>query len=239
MHRMRTTVTVIAGLAATIVAASAHQTPERVVPVHQEPRHRMVFEAGPTRILHLQIHPGDTSLWHSHDEPILYVSFGATTKTRTQNLGAEWTAPVNVFPAAPPSRVLSATAYAKQPLTHRIENVGETLFELVAVTNSTRGDETRTSREAGFTAAAELTNGWFRAYRFSLAPRESADHTHTAPTVVVQTSSGAGIGTGRRVFGFNGQTSWSYFDAGEPHTLRNTGTTALELVEVEVRQPRP
>lgn len=238
MPRVRTTVTVIIGIAAAVAAASA-QAPDRVVPVHQEPRHRMVFEAGPTRILHLQIHPGDTSLWHSHDEPILYVSFGATTRTRTQNLGAEWSAPVNVFPTAPPSRVLSATAYAKQALTHRIENVGDALFELVAVTNSTRGDETQTSQDAGFGTAAELSNGWFRAYRLSLAAGQVTEHSHRAPTVVVQTSTGTGMASGRRVFGFNGQTSWCYFDAAEPHTLRNTGTTPLELVEVEVRQPRP
>jgi hypothetical protein len=62
-------------------------------------------------------------------------------------------------------------------------------------------------------------------------------HTHATPAVVVQTSAGSGTGSGRRFFGFNGLTSWSYFDANEPHELRNTGAAPREFMEIEVRQP--
>ena len=225
-------------LLAVVAALAWAQDTERTVPVHQEPRHRMVLEDGSTRILHVQIHPGDTSLWHTHAEPILYVSFGATTEIRTQGQGAAWSAPVNVFPTAPPSRVLSNTTYAKQPLTHRIQNVGKNLFELIVVLNTTAGDEARAPRDAGFEGEPELTNGWFRTYRLSVPPDQSARHVHKAPVVVVQTSTGAATGIGRRVFGFNGPTSWGYFDADEAHELRNRADTAVEFVEVELRQPR-
>ncbi|MGK2961823.1 MAG: hypothetical protein ACSLFK_06695 [Gemmatimonadaceae bacterium] len=43
------------------------------IPVHAEPRHRMVWEAGSIRVLDVQVPPGDTSLYHIHDAPILYI----------------------------------------------------------------------------------------------------------------------------------------------------------------------
>lgn len=222
---------------ALVTAIASGQDSERVVPVHQEPRHRMVFESGGTRILHLQIHPGDASLWHTHKEPILYVNFGDTTETRTQNEGAPWSKPVNVFPAAPPSRLLSSTTYYKQQLTHRIENVGKNLFELIAVLNLTAGDGEGTPASLGFSDTPELTNNWFRAYRFSVPAGQSVRHTHAHPVVVIQTSAGVGSATGNRLFGLNGPSSWSYFAAKESHELRNLGSTSVELVEVEVREP--
>ena len=222
---------------ALVAAASSGQSVERVVAVHQEPRHRMVFESGATRILHLQVHPGDTSLWHTHKEPLMYVSFGATTETRTQTEGASWSKPVNVFPTAPPSRLLSSTAYFKQPLTHRIENVGTQLFELMAVLNLTAGDSKHTPGQKSFTDTPEVTNDWFRAYRLSVAPGESKRHTHTASVVVIQASAGAGTAAGQRVFGLNGPPSWGYFAANDAHELRNLGSTELELVEIEIREP--
>jgi hypothetical protein len=225
-------------LLAVVTAPGLAQDPERTVPVHQEPRHRMVFEAGSTRILHAQVHPGDMSLWHTHAEPMLYISFGAATEIRTQDRGASWSAPVKIFPTAPPSRVLSNTTYAEQPLTHRIQNVGKNVLELILVLNSSAGDKARTPRDAGFEGEPELTNRWYRVYRFTVAPDQSARHTHETPVVVVQTSAGAATGIGNRVFGFNRPTSWGYFDADEAHELRNRADTPIAFVEVEVRQPQ-
>ena len=55
---------------------------EKVVPVHEEPRHRLVFEAPATRILDVQIPAGDTTLFHTHSDPILYVSM---SQSQTQH----------------------------------------------------------------------------------------------------------------------------------------------------------
>ena len=78
---------VLVMLVALLAYASDHsgaQDAERVIPVFEEPRHRLVFQAEATRILHLQVYPGDTSLFHTHAEPILYVAF-KTAETSTQN----------------------------------------------------------------------------------------------------------------------------------------------------------
>lgn len=63
------------------------QTP--VMPVHQEPHHRQLFQSGPMRIIDLQIPPGDVSWFHSHEWPVFYLTV-ADSQTRTQILGLEW-----------------------------------------------------------------------------------------------------------------------------------------------------
>lgn len=59
-----------------------------IVPVHDEPHHRQLFQYGPTRILELQIPPGDISWYHSHDWPVLYLTL-SQSRSRTVVLGAE------------------------------------------------------------------------------------------------------------------------------------------------------
>jgi len=223
---------------AALAAGAPAQDAERTVPVHQEPRHRMVFESGPTRILRVLVLPGDRTLWHVHATPILYVPVGPATEVRIQNRGAEWRGPLQPFPPAPPSRVSSDVSYAETPLTHRIENVGSETLQLIAVLNSSKGETERTPKEAGFESEPELEDGWFRAYRTTVAPGESIRHVHRAAVVVVQTGEGRALGTGNRTYGFNEPASWGYFGGGEEHELRNRGDSPIELVEVEIREAR-
>jgi len=63
------------------------QTP--MMPVHQEPHHRQVFQYGSMRIIDLQIPPGDMSWFHTHEWPVFYLTV-ADSQTRTQILGEEW-----------------------------------------------------------------------------------------------------------------------------------------------------
>ena len=67
--------------------AGQGQTP--VMPVHQEPHHRQIFQYGPLRIIDLQIPPGDMSWFHTHEWPVFYLTV-ADSQTRTQILGEEW-----------------------------------------------------------------------------------------------------------------------------------------------------
>ena len=67
--------------------AGQGQTP--LMPVHQEPHHRQLFQHGPMRIIDLQIPPGDMSWFHTHEWPVFYLTV-ADSQTRTQILGLEW-----------------------------------------------------------------------------------------------------------------------------------------------------
>jgi quercetin dioxygenase-like cupin family protein len=236
------------GLLSTARAQDAAPTASGpVVPVYHEPHHRQVFQYGPTRILDLQISPGETTWFHSHESPVLYVNL-STSPMRGQNLGEEWAspgrgnAPARGTPppsTAPPGspRVSSTTSYAEQPVTHRLQNTGTGLVRAIVVINETAGDDSTSEEGAGFAVKAELTNRWFRAYRISLAPGEKAPaHRHGAPVAIVQTLGGKGLAVGPMKFELNEPGQWAFFDAGTEHEIRNIGTTRLEFVEVEVRR---
>lgn len=45
------------------------------IPVREEPRHKNVFENGIVRVLDVWIQPGDTSLYHRHETPSLFIFF--------------------------------------------------------------------------------------------------------------------------------------------------------------------
>jgi quercetin dioxygenase-like cupin family protein len=141
-----------------------------------------------------------------------------------------------VAPGTLVSRVSSTISYVERPITHRLENIGEGLV----VINETAGDEATTQEAAGFAGKPELTNRFFRAYRFALAPGESTPkHRHTAPVAVFQASAGrGGVGIGGMKFEFNNPGQWAFFDAGDPHEIKNAGNAGMEFVEVEIRQAK-
>jgi mannose-6-phosphate isomerase-like protein (cupin superfamily) len=212
-----------------------------VVPVHHEPHHRQVFQYGTTRILDLQIPPGETSWFHSHDWPVLYMTLGRSA-VRTQNLGGEWTGggarpAAAARPAPPPApRATSTTGYLDKPVTHRIENIGTGLFRAMVVVNETRGDDATSVEAAGFAGTPELANGWFRSYRITLAPGErTPPHKHHEPVVIFQATDGRGLAAGPMKFELNEPGQWAFYDADVEHSVQNLGSAPLELLEIEVR----
>ena len=112
------------------------------VPLSGEPRHHVVYESAAMRVHDIQIPPGDTTLFHTHDTPILYVPIARSTN-RSQVLGGEWSGGAAATPAAPapaggerPGRVNSVMTYVEKPFTHRVNNVGTSLFRLVGIANA-------------------------------------------------------------------------------------------------------
>ena len=46
---------------------------QKVIPLTMEPRHRLMMDGDPVKVLDVRIPPGDTSFFHVHDAPILLV----------------------------------------------------------------------------------------------------------------------------------------------------------------------
>ena len=216
-----------------------------IVPVHHEPHHRQVFQFGPTRILDMQVPPGDVSWFHTHEWPVLYMTLSQSA-IRSQSPGSDWSggAPRSGRPERPPQetrpspRATSFTAYFDKPSTHRIQNIGDSLFRAMVVVNETAGNDTQSVEQAGFDREPELTNAWFRSYRVSLAPGESTDrHEHESPVVIFQAIDGKGRAHGPMDFEFNEPGQWAFYDRGVAHSIENLGVEPIELLEIEVRLP--
>jgi len=238
---------IVAFCSVTSLAGGARQD-DKVVPVHQEPRHRLVFDSPGTRMLDVQIPPGDTTLFHTHSDPILYVTM-STSQTRNQSLGGEWSgtapvppagpipsAPPRVIPSNPPGRMFGVTTYGEKPQTHRVNNFGSSLYRLIATTNASAGDTTA-APSADFSAKPEVDNRWFRGYRWSLTTEPTDEHRHANPVAIVLVSGGADATVADQKTPLQKPGDFVFIEANRPHRLLGTPPSA-QVVEIEVRRPR-
>ena len=241
---------VVAGVLAT-TALFAQQQDEKVVPVHQEPRHHMVLDNAVTRVLDIQIPPGDTTLFHTHSNPILYVNM-SSSQTRSQTFGREWSgegaaagakpAPAAPAPASTPAvfgRMNSVTNYSTQPLTHRVNNIGTSVFRLIGIINRTDGDAS-TDPSADFAAKPEVDNHWLRGYRWPLDTTPTPQHTHANPVVIVLVR-GRAVVTAAKDLPLDTLGAFSFIEGGVAHSIKGVSGNGVEpnqVDEIEVRKPR-
>lgn len=117
---------------AMLVFAYSWAAGDPIVPVYEEPRHRVLKGNSSLHILDLRIPPGDTTLFHTHDSPIFYITI-QSAPIRTQRLGEEW--------QVRPARNLDAgavrlnEAYLAEPVTHRVNNIGTEPVRSVLILN--------------------------------------------------------------------------------------------------------
>ncbi|MEP7117435.1 MAG: hypothetical protein ABI880_07630 [Acidobacteriota bacterium] len=230
------------------------QTADTAVPLTGEPRHHVVFESPAMRIHDIQIPPGDTTLYHTHDTAMLYVPI-ASSRTRSQVMGAEWSgggaapppagAAAAPAPAEPvrPGKVNSVITYVETPYTHRVNNVGATVFRLLGIANRTAGATADSDDVSGLSTRPELENRWYRAHRLVLKAAEATPpHRHATTVVVVMQTAGSASSTGEAAASWhplNGPGDFARYDAAGLHIVRNVGPGDVELVEVEVRGTAP
>lgn len=221
-------------LAACTVGFVADAGAQQVVLVHDEPRHRRVFTSDAVRVLDVQIAPGDTTLFHTHDTPITYVTLGTST-TDQRVLGGAWNGTEPRDP--PPGRigaVRGVMGYADRPVTHQVTNVGSTLFRLIAIATRREGDPDAATGAPGDEVGQP--SRWFRYSRLVTEPGGRVAFSPTVPTVAV-------LIRGGRV-AFEGMDGWRtslgrpgdvhVVDAGETVTMWDDGSPT-EVVFVEVR----
>jgi quercetin dioxygenase-like cupin family protein len=141
------------------------------------------------RILDIEIPPFDTTLFHRHDEPIAYV-FISLSPTKAQELGQEWG---RVSGGAGTIGNISVNAaYATAPVAHRVTNLGDTPFRLIAVLNGGPGQSASGSVPLGTAGPPEKEDRWFRSTHRTLADQATWEWEASGrPVVIVQVSSGA------------------------------------------------
>ncbi|HUF69705.1 MAG TPA: hypothetical protein VMM79_13760 [Longimicrobiales bacterium] len=111
-----------------LLAASTGASAQQVVPVHEEPRHHLVLERPPFQILDVGFSPGDTTLFHVHDAPIHYVVINGSP-INSQVLGEAWpTVDSTGNSALPVGSGSWNLEYAREPVTHRVANIGTACF---------------------------------------------------------------------------------------------------------------
>jgi len=96
---------------------------EKTVPVGDEPDHHLVLENEYTRVFHVVLPPGNSTLMHQHVRDYVYVMIGPSQIEMTK------------AGAAPMQMKLNDgdVKFTKSPLTHKVSNIGETPFVNVTI----------------------------------------------------------------------------------------------------------
>lgn len=211
---------------------------QTVVPIQEEPRHRLAYDAPALRVLDIRIPPRDTTLFHRHDAPIAYV-FVSPVPTNAQVLGEEWEdAARDTVPLPDVGHVVFNEVYPTAPREHRVACVGTVPFRLIGILNRGPGQMASRGVPLGTAGPAEAEGRWFRSAHHTLASGGTWIMAgHSRPLVVVQVSPGSvavrpDSGSPRELRGLGD------FVVLEPDVraqLRNAGAEPVALAIVEVR----
>ena len=216
-----------------LVLITSRVSAQAPVPMHEEPRHRLVLTHQQVRMMDVKIRPGDTTLFHVHDVPALYVAV-SVPPVDVQLLNDKWG---GTHPAADPGRkpgdVNVDTSYVRQPITHRVTNVGSQLFNLIAITSSTASPSDL--GPSSMPGLLELENRWFTQSRVRLSAGAS-QHWYSAPspTIVVQPVRGAAtvlLESGQKHV-LDTPGSWALLPAGARYQLTSPRAATLVVVQV-------
>jgi quercetin dioxygenase-like cupin family protein len=209
------------------VATSAAQP--KPVPVEKEPHHKTIFKNAYVQVFRVNLAPGKTSLMHTHSHDDASVRLKTAT-VAADSPGQPIGAPEPVYPG-----LLSARDNEAKPVTHRVHNIGTTLFDVILVEVF--------KRPAG-PGSPELSppgaeNSKMRVYRYDIEPgMTAAQHTHARPFVLVAvTDLGPGTispaGTNARRLVKAGDIEW--IDSKVTHSFTNRGTEKAIIVEFELK----
>jgi hypothetical protein len=97
------------------------------VPVSKEPRHHNVFENSFVRVLDVHVPPGDTTLYHKHETPSVFVMLNPV-KTGSQVIMEERAATALAKDAS-----ISFEGFYTTPRIHRVWNEGNSEFHVMDI----------------------------------------------------------------------------------------------------------
>jgi len=132
------------------------------VPVHEEPRHKPVFQNHNVRLLNVLLPRGDTTQYHLHNTPSLFLFFTSTT-TGSQLQGS---APSTGRSTA--GTILFENLAPPHVRIHRVWNIDSTTFHVMDIELLGRDSGFTTTPLAGSQLQLAVDTPWVRAYKVTL-----------------------------------------------------------------------
>jgi hypothetical protein len=213
--------------------AAQNGAPPAFVPVESASYHVPVFSNDYVTVLNVLIPAGRDSGYHRHSLDSIGVLINDTARTN-QTLGAE-----PVARQLQPRGTVSFTPYGAEPLVHTVTVQGEQPFHNIVVELLKPSPWGLSPGQRPADYALVLDNGRVRAWRLVLEPGQAAGSiTQSAPGVRVVVEGGELVesvpGAADRVMAPRAAEAY-WQDAGTTRTVRNVGTTRIELVELELK----
>jgi hypothetical protein len=132
------------------------------VPVHEEPRHHLLFQNKEIRILNVLIPPGDTSQYHIHTTPSLFIRLSSTT-TGSQLQGGKASSGKSIA-----GTILFENLAPPNIRTHRVWNADKDTFNVMdmeLLLKDTVFDKLPLTMP---NLELEIDTNWVRAYRLTM-----------------------------------------------------------------------
>jgi hypothetical protein len=211
------------------------QTEGAPVPVEKASFHQPVFRNDFVMLLNVYIPPGRSSNYHTHSLDQVSVLVEAADQTG-QAYGGEPT------PARRGTKgTVNFSADAKTPITHKGSNIGTTPFHniVIALLKPQASGFTAGSRADAPAYTQILDNERVRGWRLVLEPGQSAPAiTQKAPGMRVVVDGGEIVesvpGELDRTRAMKGG-DFFWQDAGVTRAIRNSSTSRVEIVEIELK----
>jgi hypothetical protein len=227
-------------LAFALAQPALAQLEDKPVPMDKAPFHIPVFSNEYLILLNVNIPPGRNTGYHIHYADSVSVNLTPASQTN-QNYGSEQVGPPGTGGDGEPGRATFTDVTKNGPRTHKASNVGPTPFHNISfILKDRRPTGTTASDRSGVTGYTQIMdNARLRAWRVVLKPGETSGQiTQTAPGLRVYIHGGvlAEMVPGsadRGMAPYEGDFIWQ--DAGQTRTVKNTGTTAIEFVEFELK----
>jgi mannose-6-phosphate isomerase-like protein (cupin superfamily) len=216
------------GLLACGLLAQGSPSPTLTVPAIREPHHTVKLENHYARVLDVTVPILDSTLFHIHPDPYVWVSIGAAT-LNGQVLGT------NEF-----TDIITKDGEVRysDPVTHRVGNVGPTNFRNITIEIIGR-DTTPAGMSSAPTTGSGLASAFDNALvhvdRLTLAPGQSSGrHLHGKSGLLVAVHDGSATvdidGRSVRLDLHAGDFDWH--TGALVHSITNTGSQTLDAVEV-------
>jgi quercetin dioxygenase-like cupin family protein len=162
-------------LAISLSLASAAQ-----VPVRQEPMHHNVFENAWVRVLDVRMQPGDTSQFHKHETPSIFIVLNAV-KTGSQVIQEEQTST-----ALRGDSAISFESFATTPRIHRVWNQDTSEFHVMDIEILSKGQPAMASPFSNLPNCQLLIDVEpTRVYRLNMEGRKNLQVNNKRPLLVV------------------------------------------------------
>jgi hypothetical protein len=161
------------------LASALKTNAQEAVAVSKEPLHKNVFENEYLRVLDVRILPGDTTLFHKHETPSVFISLHPV-RTGSQVIVEDGNATVLSL-----DRRITFEGFYKSPRIHRVWNSDTSEFHVMDVEVLTKGDK-KTEPSIELSEFKQLFDAPpVRTYRVTLRPNQVIEIKRTSAVLVV------------------------------------------------------
>ncbi|MGC4036286.1 MAG: hypothetical protein QM764_10005 [Chitinophagaceae bacterium] len=205
------------------------------VPVSKEPRHHPVFANDKVRILNVLLPPGDTTLFHLHSTPSVFITL-SKTKTGSQMMNGQ-TVPLPANFSVPGS-ISFENLSAPHTRTHRVWNVDTNVFHVVDVELFTKNKKFKTP-PLSFSNFNLITDTSFvRVYKVELKYGESVNFSSPRSSFLLLALNNEPAElekNAQRIEGISKPGDFIWLNARERLSISNRNKDMISFVLLEVK----